>query len=100
VVGQIRDPRIRGIEVGGINGAVVTLPRITRFISAALVVGLHVRIEASHDLDDGEALTHTIRRQRLKAIRPRQPFAQAHPPGVAQPEKRRAVSVFEMAMVG
>ena len=33
-------------------------------------------------------------------IRPVQPMAQAHPPGIAQPEERRAVGVLKISPVG
>jgi len=59
----------------------------------------HVRIQPRNDLDHVEALGLAIGGELLELVRPMEPLAQPHPPGIAQPEERRAIEVLEMPLV-
>jgi hypothetical protein len=54
--------------------------------------------DSANDLNHIEPLGFSVRRELLKSF-PVQPFAQAFPPRVAQPEERGAIGMFEVAPV-
>jgi hypothetical protein len=57
-----------------------------------------VGVGAAHDLDGREALGPAVGGKFLKTL-PGHPLAEIFPPGVGQPEERRAVGVFEMSVI-
>ena len=91
------DAQVGVVEVGGVDAGELAVPGETGFVGAALVERFHVGVESGDDLDHAEALGRAVSRQLLEIFRPAQAFAEAHPPGVAQPEKGCAVRVFEAA---
>ena len=99
-VDQVLHPAIGRVEVLGPHARVIRLPRKAGFVAAALVEGRHVGIQPGHDLHDVESLLAPVGGERLKFIRPNDPLAQAHPPGIGQPQKGRAVGMFQMPPVG
>ena len=99
VIGKMLDADIGHVKILGIDGGVVAIPRVAGFVGAALVEGLHVGIEAGHDLHHGETLLQAIGSEGLEAVGPAETLAQAHPPSVAEPEEGRAVGVLEVALI-
>ena len=91
---------VRHVEVGGVDAGVVLFPGEAGFVGAARVERGHIRVEAGHDLDDGEALGGAVGGELLEIVRPVEAPAEPHPPGVGKPEEGNAVGVFEMAAVG
>jgi len=61
---------------------------------------VHVGIEARDDLNDVEAFKLPVRGELLKIFGPTKSMAEAHPPGVAEPEEGGAVGILEMAVIG
>src|SRR5689334_20593903 len=93
------EPPVRLIEVLGHDACVLRLPGKARFVRAMRVEGMHVRVEARDQLNDIEALPNSISRELRELFGEMKAVTQTHPPGVTEPEERRAVRVFEMAMV-
>ena len=52
-------------------------------------------IKPGDDLNDIETFLFAVGSERFEFIRPMQPMAKSHPPGIAQPEKWRAVRVLQ-----
>ena len=100
LIDEVSKPSIGGIEIFGSDAAVVGLPGVTGFVGAARVERRHVRIKAGNDLNDVKALFFPVSRKLFEFVRPMQPMAKPHPPGVPQPEERRSVRVFQVAAVG
>ena len=96
---QIPQPLVGRVEIFRPHAGVLGLPREALLVGPARIEGRHVGIEAGDDLDDGEAFFRPVRGEALDIGRPVQPVAESHPPGVAEPEKRRAVAMFQKAMV-
>ena len=90
-VGEVPVVRIELFVVPGVIGH-------SAFIFPHRFEGSLVRIRSGDDLHDGKSLLLPVRRQFLEAI-PSQPLGQALPPGVTQPQERRAVSVLKVAPV-
>jgi hypothetical protein len=61
---------------------------------------VHVRIKPRDDLDDVESFLLPVSSKPLEFLRPVQPVAESHPPGVAQPEERCSVRVLKVTPVG
>ena len=102
---MLREYKKRGLdgkkgEVGRVDPAEILRPRETGLVHAALVVPVHVGVEPSDDLDDRKALGDPVGGQLLEIGGPAQPLGEAHPPGVGQPEERRAVRMFQVAAIG
>ena len=96
---EVLDAPVGSIEVFRPDACVKFFPRLPGIAEAAFVERRHVRIKPGDDLDDGEALVAPVGGELLKFLGPLEPFHQAHPPGVAKPEERRAIRVGEMAAV-
>ncbi len=99
LVCQIGEPKVGPVEVLRANPAEVLDPGESGLVPAAWVEGRHVAVQSSHDLDDREALRFAVLGKGSYLLGPLEAFAQAHPPGVAKPEERRAVGMLEMPPV-
>ena len=93
---QMRDPPVGGIEVRGVDAGEALVPGEARLVAPAFVERRHVRIQAGDDLHHGEALGGPVGGEPVHVLRPAQPFGEAHPPRVRQPEERRAVGVLQV----
>jgi hypothetical protein len=93
------DTQVGHIEVGRVDPSEALFPGEACFVASAVVERLHVWIETRDDLDDGEALGDSVSSELLKLVRPVQPATKTHPPGIAEPEKGRAVAMLKMAAV-
>src|SRR5690349_19158297 len=100
LIGEVLQALIRFVEVGRSYLPVILLPRKARLVAAALIESAHVGIQPGHDLHDIEAFILAVGSESFEFLRPVQALAQAHPPGVAQPEERRAVEMLEMPTIG
>src|SRR5438477_1526044 len=98
-IDQITEALVCRIEIVRPNPRVIGLPRVARLIRAARIERKHVGIKAGYDLDNIEAFGSPVCGEFLKLLGPAQPMAEAHPPGVAQPEEWRAVGVLEVSFV-
>src|SRR5690606_38097611 len=87
------------VKVFGTDMRIVFLPWKTRFVRTARIERVHVGIKSRDDLHDVESLLHAIGGELFETLRPAEAMAEPHPPRVTQPEKRRAIRVFEMAFV-
>ena len=74
LVGEILHAHVCHIEVRGVDAGEIRFPGKARFVRAAGIEGLHIRVQPGHDLHDGETLLHSIGGQRLEAVRPAQPL--------------------------
>ena len=99
LIGEVLHAHVGHIEVRRVYTSKIRLPWKARFIGAASIEGLHVGIQAGHDLDNRETLLHAIGCQRLKAIWPAKAFAQTHPPGIPEPEERSSVGMLKVAPI-
>ena len=97
---QIAQPQVRHIEVGRIDPAQISFPRIAGFVCAARIKLRHVGIKPCHDLNDRKSLANAIGSQSLEVLGPAQPLAECHPPGVSQPEERRSIGMLKMTPIG
>src|SRR5712692_3393097 len=99
MVGQVLDTNVSCVKIGRIDPGVVFLPGKPGFIRASRIVWLHVWVQACYDLHYIETFAGAISGQCLETTRPGKPLAQSHPPGVTQPEERRAIGMLEMTAV-
>ena len=93
---EVVQSQIGVVEVGRLDRVERLVPRVARLVHLARVAPPHVRVEAGDRLYHGEALTDAVGCQRLEVPRPSKPLAQAHPPGVGEPEEGCAVRVLEV----
>ena len=93
---EVVQSQIGVVEVAGVDGVEPLVPRVARLVDLARVAPAHVRVESGDRLYHGEPLANAVGCQRLELAGPRQPLAQAHPPGVGEPEEGRVVLVLEV----
>ena len=98
-VDEILDAPVGEVEVGGVDPREVLVPRESGLVGGARFEAQHIGIQSGDDLDDVEAFFDAIQRERLEVTGPVQALAEAHPPGVGQPEEGRAVGELEVALV-
>ena len=67
---QIPDAQIGRIKLVGLDER-YPRPRITRLVSAAGIVPIHIRIKTGHNLDDRKTFSNAIGSQTLKVLRAR-----------------------------
>ena len=98
-VDETLDPPICIVEIYRVNADKVLFVRHSSFVFPTRIKGRLVRIRsAADDLDHAKALGLAVGRKFLKAF-PGQPFAQAFPPGITQPEEWRAISMFKVPVI-
>ena len=96
LIDQVQETLVGFVEVFGPDAGVVLFPREARLVGPSRVEGRHVGVQPGDDLDHVEAFGLPIGGKLLKLRGPMEPLAEPHPPGIGQPEKRRAVQVLEM----
>jgi hypothetical protein len=96
---QVLDAEVGHIEVRGVDARVIPFPRKASFVSAAGVESRHIGVEAGDDLNHGEAFSGAVGGELLEVSGPLESLAEAHPPGIGEPEERGTVSVLEVTPV-
>src|SRR6185369_6163259 len=101
---QILHTLIGKIEVFGVDTSVVVFPRVTRLIHAAGIewgrtAARVFRIQPRGNLNYRITLLYAVFGQSMEIGRPPEALAKRKPPGVPQPEERRAVLMLEVTKV-
>ena len=93
---KVVHPQVGVVEVAGVDGNEPVIPRVAGLVHLPRIAPAHVRVESGDRLYHRKPLADAVGRQRLELPRPLEPLAQAHPPGVGEPEEGRAVDVLEV----
>src|SRR5439155_836695 len=90
---------VGSIEILRPDLRVICGPRITGLVRTARIEWEHIGIKSGDDLDDIKPFSFPISGQFLEFVSPTQAVAQTHPPGITEPEERRAIKIFDVSFV-
>ncbi len=96
---EVAELEICMVEKRRVDPCKLVAKREPCLIPSTRVPRVHIRERPGDDLDHVESFRDPVGCQHLEPARPIEPLGQTHPPGVAQPEKRCPVGMYEMTFV-